>query len=66
MNRLLQPRPLVVLGLNVWMGTAAGADELVSEFCAFRSFRSFREVAFAALVLCIKPTLSPPIKESYV
>ena len=29
MNRVLQPRPLVVLGLNVWMGTAAGADELV-------------------------------------
>ena len=25
MNRALQPRPLVVLGLNVWMGTAAGA-----------------------------------------
>ena len=22
MNRVLQPRPLVVLGLNVWMGTA--------------------------------------------
>ena len=37
MNRVLQPRPLVVLGLNVWMGTAAGADELVEipyrEFC---------------------------------
>ena len=29
MNRVFQPRPLVVLGLNVWMGTAAGADELV-------------------------------------
>ena len=29
MNRVLQPRPSVVLGLNVWMGTAAGADELV-------------------------------------
>ena len=29
MNRVLQPHPLVVLGLNVWMGTAAGADELV-------------------------------------
>ena len=29
MNRVLQPRPLVVLGPNVWMGTAAGADELV-------------------------------------
>jgi len=29
MNRVHQPRPLVVLGLNVWMGTAAGADELV-------------------------------------
>jgi hypothetical protein len=23
------------------------------------------EVRFGALVLCIKPTLSPPIKESY-
>jgi len=29
MNRVRQPRPLVVLGLNVWMGTAAGSDELV-------------------------------------
>ena len=29
MNRVLQPHPLIVLGLNVWMGTAAGADELV-------------------------------------
>ena len=29
LNIVLQPRPLVVLGLNVWMGTAAGADELV-------------------------------------
>ena len=29
LNRVLQPRPLLVLGLNVWMGTAAGADELV-------------------------------------
>ena len=29
MNRVRQPRPLVVLGLNVWVGTAAGADELV-------------------------------------
>ena len=28
MNRVLQPHPLLVLGLNVWMGTAAGADEL--------------------------------------
>ena len=28
MNRVLQPRPLVVLGLDVWMGTAAGADKL--------------------------------------
>ena len=25
MNRVHQPRPLVVLGLSVWMGTAAGA-----------------------------------------
>ena len=30
MNRVRQPRPLVVLGLNAWMGTAAQADE-----CAF-------------------------------
>ena len=30
LNRVLPPRPLVVLGLNVWMGTAAGADELVA------------------------------------
>ena len=29
MNRVRQPHPLIVLGLNVWMGTAAGADELV-------------------------------------
>ena len=29
MNMVLQPRPLIVLRLNVWMGTAAGADELV-------------------------------------
>ena len=26
MNIVLQPRPLLVLGLNVWMGTDAGAD----------------------------------------
>ena len=31
MNRVLQPRPLVVLGLNVWMGTAAGADAIYSK-----------------------------------
>ena len=31
MNRVLQPRPLIVLGLNVGMGTAAGADELVRD-----------------------------------
>ena len=37
MNRELQPRPLVVLGLNVWMGTAAGADELVE--ITYREFR---------------------------
>ena len=37
MNRVLQPRPLVVLGLNVWMGTAAGADELVE--VPYREFR---------------------------
>ena len=37
MNRVLQPRPLVVLGLNVWMGTAAGADELVE--IPYREFR---------------------------
>jgi len=29
MNKVRQPRPLIVLGLNVWMGTAAGAEELV-------------------------------------
>ena len=29
LNIVLQPRPLVVLGLNVWMGTDARADELV-------------------------------------
>ena len=29
MNRVRQPRPSIVLGLNVWVGTAAGADELV-------------------------------------
>ena len=29
MNRVLQPRQLVVLGLNVWMGTAAGAESIV-------------------------------------
>ena len=31
MNRVRQPRTLVVLGLNAWMGTAAGADELVDQ-----------------------------------
>ena len=30
MNRVLQPRPLVVLGLNVWMGTDAGEPVLDS------------------------------------
>jgi len=29
MNMVLQSHPLIVLGINVWMGTAAGADELV-------------------------------------
>ena len=29
MNKLRQPRTLIVLGLNAGMGTAAGADELV-------------------------------------
>jgi len=29
MNRVRQPRTLIVLGLNAEMGTAAGADELV-------------------------------------
>ena len=29
MNRVRQPRPLVVLGLNAGMGTTAGSDELV-------------------------------------
>jgi len=38
MNRVLQPRPLVVLGLNVWMGTAAGADDLVE--VPYREFHS--------------------------
>ena len=50
MNRILQPRPLVVLGLNVWMGTAAGADELVADarqvpdaHCNVQLFFLFRE-----------------------
>ena len=44
MNRVRQPRPLVVLGLNVWMGTAAGADELVEiptdarDICMYQSW----------------------------
>ena len=44
MNRVLQPRPLVVLGLTVWMGTAAGADELVEipYLDGREPFRSFR------------------------
>ena len=37
MNREHQTHPLVVLGLNVWMGTAAGADEL--EEVPYRGFR---------------------------
>ena len=37
MNRVHQPRTLVVLGLNVGMGTAAGADELVE--VPYREFR---------------------------
>ena len=37
MKRVRQPRPLVVLGLNVWMGTAAEADELVE--VPYREFR---------------------------
>ena len=37
MNRVHQPRPLVFHGLNVWMGTAAGADELVE--VPYREFR---------------------------
>ena len=28
MNRVLQPRPLVVLGLNVWMGTSGAHPDL--------------------------------------
>ena len=27
MNMVLQPHPLIVLGLNVWMGTDAGAND---------------------------------------
>ena len=47
MNIVHQPHPLVVLGLNVWMGTSAGADELVEipyrkSRPGPRSFRSFR------------------------
>ena len=37
MNRVRQPRTLVVLGLNAEMGTAAGADELVE--VPYRDFR---------------------------
>ena len=29
MNGVQQPRTLLVLGLNAWMSTAAGADKLV-------------------------------------
>ena len=29
MNRVRQPRPLVVLGLNVWMGTARLTDPVL-------------------------------------
>ena len=46
MNRVRQPHPLVVLGLNVWMGTAAGADELV-EIQAQNSLAE-RPIALAA------------------
>ena len=35
MNIVLQPRTLLVRGRNAEMGTAAGADELVSLFCFF-------------------------------
>jgi hypothetical protein len=38
MNRVLQPRPLVVLGRNVWMGTAAGADATKLKFDGGVSF----------------------------
>ena len=40
MNTVLQPRPLIVLGLNVWMGTAAGADELMIRAGGRRSLAS--------------------------
>jgi hypothetical protein len=33
MNRVLQPRPLVVLGLNVWMGTAAACSGFDGALC---------------------------------
>ena len=39
MNRVHQPRTLVVLGLNAGMGTATGADELVE--IPHRKFRVF-------------------------
>jgi hypothetical protein len=44
MNRVLQPRPLVVLGLNVWMGTAAGAD--ASRAAHFVPSKSWRFVPY--------------------
>ena len=37
MKRVLQTHPLVVLGLNVWMGTAAGADELMQKYLLSRN-----------------------------
>ena len=60
MNRVLQPRPLFVLGLNVWMGTAAGADELVE--VPYREFRPgpmrtpffFRRVKISLAILALE------------
>jgi hypothetical protein len=49
MNRVRQPRPLVVLGINAWIGTAAGADELV-EIPTVR-MRLFRTKAHPLLLI---------------
>ena len=38
MNRVQQPRTLLVLGLNARMSTAAGADELVE--IPYKEFRT--------------------------
>ena len=61
LNRVLQPRPLVVLGLNVWMGTAAGADELVeipTDACAHPGSR--RTPFFLST-----STSGPPLKQEH-